>query len=387
MQKDVDILFIIPPYHKRNGSGSIFPLGIGAIMACLEQNNLSYDYINCTTIIDTLVPSELQRLDKELRNSLRHYNPILVGIGPCVSPGIKGIEIVARCCLDMFGSERVFAGGPLTMLPSQEWLFYKWLGLSYLIKGDGEEAVCEALEAVKSGQSLKKCGVVSFPEHSKINIIHDLDKLPFPKRPEIENYCFSERRRSFQDKAKTAHIVSSRGCPYHCSYCVSGNLKIPFRKRSAESIVEEMNMLSTQYNVTDIVFYDDCFFTGVKTIHDEIDEFCTALERTELHLTWQFEIRPDILIEIKDDELLRICSLGCRQMNIGIEKTHENGASLFGKPYNYETHVCSMTSAARSSSLAIGCWLLAVSSSMNSSRIRSASTTEQIQSNVGIADC
>lgn len=40
-----------------------------------------------------------------------------------------------------------------------------------------------------------------------------------------------------------------------------------------------MKMLADVYGVTDIVFYDDCFFTSVKTVHKEIQSFCDALQQ------------------------------------------------------------------------------------------------------------
>lgn len=333
--RDIDILFIIPPFHRRNGSGLLFPLGIGAIMSCLDKQNLTYDYIDCTQIIDTLFPEDLTNLETILNNTMQKYNPLLVGIGPCVTPGIKGLEIVAKCCLKHFDRERVFAGGPFTSLMSQDWFFYEHLNLAYLIKGDGEDAVCEAVKTLKSGKPLTQCEYVSTPTYSKLNIIHDLDSYPFPKRVGIKKNFFSERRKSIDKKTKTAHIVASRGCPYRCSYCVSGNLNIPFRKRSAESIVEEMKMLSIEYGINDIVFYDDCFFTAKNTIHLEINKFCTALENAHINLSWQIEIRPDLLLELSDNELIRLSEHGCRQMNIGVEKTYNDGAAIFNKPYDF----------------------------------------------------
>lgn len=335
-KKEIDILFVIPPYHKRNGSGSLFPLGISAIMACLEEKQYSFDYINCTDIIDTLYPEALQQLEVQLREILKNYNPILVGIGPCVTPGVKGLEIVAKCCLETFGNERVFAGGPFTMLQSQDWFFYEHLGLLYTIKGDGEDAICKAIVTMKEGKELKQCCAVSIPGTSRINILDSLDKMPFPKRVEMEKNRFSDRRRSVSTMVKTAHIVASRGCPYHCDYCVSGNIRLPFRKRSPENIAKEMKILSDQFGISDIVFYDDCFFTSVKKLHSEVESFCAALVKYDLHMTWQIEIRPDILIKLNDNELRKLSRYGCRQMNIGVEKTYDDGASVFGKQYDYK---------------------------------------------------
>ena len=330
-----DLLFVIPPYHRRTGSGVLFPLGIGAIMACLEDRGFTFDYIDCTQFVETLNPKDLVELEQRLTLELRNYNPVLIGIGPCVTPGIKALEIVAKCCLKAYGVERVFAGGPFTSLQSQDWVFYEHLGIKYLIKGEGELAVCKAIETVKLGKLLTDCQEVSIQGRSKINIINDVNAMPFPKRVQLDRDEFSSRRR-LKENGKTAHIVASRGCPYRCDYCVSGNSSILFRRRSWENIVSEMKMLSEKYGVTDVVFYDDCFFTSKNLVHKEIEEFCCVLDAEQVNMTWQIEIRPDILIEVSDDELKRLSDHGCRQMNIGVEKTYADGASKFGKRFDYD---------------------------------------------------
>lgn len=334
-KKKIDILFVLPPYHRRNGSGAMFPLGIGSIMAFLEKENTSYDFIDCTEIIETLDEENLLLLNRALKKELQRFDPCLVGIGPCVTPGVKGLVVVAQCCINAFGKQIVFAGGPFTLLQSQEWFFFEKLGLKYIIKGDGENAVCAAIKTLKSGKALCDCDCVSTPKYSKVNIIKNLDELPFPKRIRMEKYVFSDRRKLAED-GRSAHIVASRGCPYQCDYCVSGNLRIPFRKRSVTSIVAEMEELSVKFGVTDFIFYDDCFFTSAKTAHDEIKEFCAAIKNKKLHVTWQIEIRPDIIMCIADEEFRLLSECGCRQMNVGVEKTYPDGASLFGKKYDFE---------------------------------------------------
>ena len=334
-KKKTDILFIIPPYHKRHGSGSLFPLGISSIIACLEQKDYTYEYIDCTRIVSSLNDEDLRLLDEKLKQELLRFDPRLVGIGPCVTPGAKGLITIANCCISAFGKDIIFAGGPFASLPTQEWFFYEYLGLMYLIKGDGEEAICNAIGIVRDGGSLFNCSNVSTAGAPIMNINEkSLDELPFSKRIQIEKNTFSDRRR-LNTCGKTAHIVASRGCPYSCSYCVSGNIKMPFRKRSAMSIVAEMEYLSENYGIKDIVFYDDCFFTSPLTVHREICDFCNLLKEKKLNMTWQIEIRPDIIIQLTDDELVLLSESGCRQMNIGVEKTYDNGASMFGKRFNY----------------------------------------------------
>ncbi len=312
----------------------MFPLGISSIIACLEKQQLTYEIVDCTQVIESLGEKELEQLRRYLDRVLRLYEPLVVGIGPCVTPGAKGLVVIAHCCLSEFGNERVFAGGPFASLPTQEWFFYEHLGLEYLIMGDGEEAVCDAVMTVKSGESLSSCKYVSRQMHPQINIVQDLDALPFPKRICMDKYIFSDRRKP-ENGGKTAHVVASRGCPYHCHYCVSGNMKTPFRRRSSRNIVLELQRLSEEFGVTDIVFYDDCFFATYKTVNQEISEFCEELQNSGIHITWQIEMRPDVLMGVTDDSFKLLSGHGCRQMNIGVEKTYHDGASMFGKRFDY----------------------------------------------------
>ena len=77
--KKTDLLFVIPPYHRRKGSGVLFPLGIEAIMACLEERGITFEYVDCTQIVQTLYSNDLIELEKRLTAELDRYDPILTG--------------------------------------------------------------------------------------------------------------------------------------------------------------------------------------------------------------------------------------------------------------------------------------------------------------------
>ena len=52
-KKKVDLLLINPPFHRRNGSGSIFPLGLGYIIAAAKKEGYTCDVINGYSMIDS----------------------------------------------------------------------------------------------------------------------------------------------------------------------------------------------------------------------------------------------------------------------------------------------------------------------------------------------
>lgn len=330
----IDLLLINPPYHQRHGSSLMFPMGLGYIISAIKTKGFSYAVIDCTQIVYSLYEEDLDILSKELRKRLSQYEPMLIGIGPCMTSGVKAQKVIADVCRSMFDSEYIFAGGPLAGIPDQEGVFFDYLGLQYVIKGYGETAVVRALQTVKSGQSLSKCAEVSRPGHLFYNHTPPIDTLAFPTRLYVEQTVISERRKN--SSRITLPMITSRGCPYHCNYCISGSMSKQerFQKRSVKSIVDEMEFIQKTYNVNDIIFYDDCFFFGVSSINQEIKDFWDELFRRDIHMSWQMEVRVDWLTQIDSSGVHMLEECGCRQINVGIEKTNPLGQKYLGKAFS-----------------------------------------------------
>lgn len=192
--KKVDLLLINPPFHRRNGSGSFFPLGLGYILSTVELNGFSTEVIDCTQIISTYKSKDLNLLKKYLQNKLLEYEPNLIGIGPCITTQVKALKIIADSCMNRYGKEKVFAGGPLASIEGQEWFFFDFLNIDYIIKGDGEKAVVEMIRTVQKGKSLSECRYVTKKDYIYFNEIDNIDRLPFPKRMFVAESIVSERR-------------------------------------------------------------------------------------------------------------------------------------------------------------------------------------------------
>lgn len=329
---NVDILFIIPPFHTRNGGGSFFPLGIGYIIAEIETAGYTWKVINLTEIVHTLHKEDLERIANTLKTELQQYTPSLIGIGPCITTQVRALKEIAATCREVLPRMPLFAGGPLASIADQEWLFYEELGIDYIIKGDGELAVVDAIRTVKKGLSLADSSFVSRKGYSHVNYIEDIDSILFPYREFGHSDHFSIRRAS--ESKNQAAMITSRGCPYACKYCVSGNLKhnnFKYRKRSADNILDEMQMLYEKYETSDIVFYDDCFFHNPKTVNTDVETFCSKKIDRMIEATWQIEMRPDVFVALSDESIELLKESGCRQISLGIEKASSRGMAFLGK--------------------------------------------------------
>ena len=119
-------------------------------------------------------------------------------------------------------------------------------------------------------------------------------------------------------------MVTSRGCPYKCTFCskaVSGNF---YRAYSPIMIAYQIKRLIDNYGVRDITFYDD-EFTLRKT---KVMELCGHIERLNLDITWTCESRVDRV----DDELLAaMYRAGCRQIFYGIESGNQGILDILQK--------------------------------------------------------
>ncbi|MCK5009854.1 MAG: radical SAM protein, partial [Deltaproteobacteria bacterium] len=102
----------------------------------------------------------------------------------------------------------------------------------YYICGEGEESV------------LKKIGEITNRTASFMPNLKELDTLPYPAFDLMSHH-------------DSLCILTSRGCPYRCTYCASPNLNNGFRQRGVSNILDEILYWTGSYPVKEFVFYDD----------------------------------------------------------------------------------------------------------------------------------
>jgi radical SAM superfamily enzyme YgiQ (UPF0313 family) len=112
------------------------------------------------------------------------------------------------------------------------------------------------------------------------------------------------------------NVISSRGCPYRCSYC-QPTLDLLFgpklRRRSPENVVEEIAHLKDAFSIGGIFFNDDTFTVDKRWIM----EFCDLMKKKNIDIFWGCNSR----INTADDEdlLEAMYKVGLRNIHFGIE--------------------------------------------------------------------
>jgi radical SAM superfamily enzyme YgiQ (UPF0313 family) len=139
-----------------------------------------------------------------------------------------------------------------------------------------------------------------------------LKNLPVPRRDLIKNRPFSK-----------GAVISSRGCPYSCSYC---NLKQiycePFRTRPVQEVIAEIKAIRSKY----FVFWDDNFFGDVKYTKELLEEL------KKLNKRWAAQVTLD---RCRDHTLLKLAkAAGCIYLFVGIESFSQDSLGSVNKGIN-----------------------------------------------------
>jgi radical SAM superfamily enzyme YgiQ (UPF0313 family) len=178
----------------------------------------------------------------------------------------------------------------------------------------------------KSGSdadSLKKIDGLSFRSDGKIihnpdrPFITDLDQFPlvsevYKKFLKVENYFYSITQ------YPEITIVTGRGCPHHCTYCVYPQVMYghQYRHRSPENVVAEFVYIKEHFPQVKEVFIEDDTFTVNRAYCRKV---CDLLIKENVNLPWTANSRADI-----DYDTLRIMKeAGCRLLCIGVESGNQ----------------------------------------------------------------
>ena len=305
---------IFPPYKEYSDTvslpenkehlGSIPPLSLTYVAALLEETG-------CTVkLIDA---SALSLTKEDVVHELKDFHPDFLGF--------TSSTIDFHCTLSWINYVKekvnvpIIIGGIHLSVYPRETMTHE--NIDYAVIGEAEETLPELLECLFQGKAFSTIKGIAYRKDGDIIItpprepIKDLDIYPFPARHLLPN----DRYYSFISKEKRfTAMLTSRGCPFHCTFC--DNQTIPYRTRSAHSVVDEMEECHTKYGIDEIDIFDALFSVDAT----RVTEICKEIKRRDLKLKWSFRTRVDLITEKTLDDLKHA---GCIRIYYGIESGDE----------------------------------------------------------------
>ena len=229
----------------------------------------------------------------------------------------------------------VFGGAHSSAEPDS---VFKNKNVDLIVYGEGEETFNELVSKYEKGEKLEGIeGTIERGRKSPVKnkprpFIQDLDSLPFPARHllPMERYINHPDSVLWAMRQRSTDIITSRGCPQHCSFCsiftVWGRV---WRSRSPKNVVDEIEHIVKTYNVRQFRVQDDNLAVSGQRIKD----ICKEIIRRKLDIKWY---TPNgVAIWTLNEEILSLMKKSGYYLAIfGIESGNEETLKYIDKPIN-----------------------------------------------------
>ena len=214
------------------------------------------------------------------------FVPDVIGISILFSTAHKTAGAIAKTCAERWPDAAVIAGGMHATNAVNELLEFP--GITYVCRGEAESIITDVVKKVAANDDVEQiAGIFGRTKAQKPELvssevapfINDLDEIPYPAWHLIPVAEYTQARGRSKnlgqiDQSYMGTIVTTRGCPFRCTFCASWTVHgRKMRFRSIPNVLEELRILYEDYGVNFVVPEDD-LFTVKKS---RIIELCDAI--------------------------------------------------------------------------------------------------------------
>ncbi len=268
-----------------------------------------------------LLGTILRDLGYDVRVYIEDISPI--DMGEVMSADVVGISTITSTAPPSYAlAEKVRAAGIPVVLGGTHTSFMTEEGLQhadYVIRGEGEGAVVELLEALEGKRALDSVENLSYRRDGRVihnperPMIRDLDVNPIPDFQLVQGWT----------PGGIVSIATSRGCPYSCTFCsVPGMYGHAFRTHTVGHVIEELK----RHRDASYVFFADDIFTANKR---RTKELLSRMIADGVTPEWGAQVRTET---VDDPELLRLMQDSrCFNVYVGFESINPRTLRLFQK--------------------------------------------------------
>ena len=293
-----------PPYPEDVPQAVFIPLGISYLTAVLEQNGYEVDVIDC----QVSRPSQ-----KELEDKFKSLNPDIVGVTAATVTYFPALQILKAAkaavpnCVTMIGGPHVTVLDKRTFTESSD--------VDIVVRGEGEQTMLELARLVSDGnlKSLSEVAGITFKRNGKVfpapnrSFLEDIDVLPYPAHKHFDVSRYRINGKLYMP------IITSRGCPFNCAFCLASKMcGRGFRARNPSKVVDELEWLRDTFGAGAFAFYDDTFtFDLGRAI-----AICDEMKARKFDLPWDCRTRVD---KVSKELLTKLRSTNCQLIHFGVE--------------------------------------------------------------------
>lgn len=323
------IHLIAPPhlYDKAKSSGGINPpMGLMYLSSFLKKNGHNVTLLDCALE----APGKINNAGKFLYRGLEFdeiisridKNTDLIGISNLFSCAFPLVSELCAAIKNKFDIPIVLGGANATALSS---FVLRDKNIDFVVLGEGEFVILNLCKYFQGEKKLQEIDGLAYKKENGIVInekkeyISNLDELPFPDREftDIKKYYDIEEAHGATRFLWTP-IITSRGCPFVCTFCTSSLWANKWRARSAKNVVDEIEYCVKKLGIKEFLFEDENFTLD----KNRVLEICDEIIERNLDIAWQTPngIRASVTNE---STLLKMKKSGCYSIVLAPESGSE----------------------------------------------------------------
>jgi radical SAM superfamily enzyme YgiQ (UPF0313 family) len=304
-------VLLLRPAAEKKSMARVLPLGLLAIGSVLKRAG------HQVKILDLRISNSP---DEELSSVMKSFNPQVVGIGVMTIECKYGFIDAAKVKELNPGVTIIFGGPHCSHEPR---FILNDPNVDLMVSGEGDLTITELIDALEQGRDIENIAGIAYKKNGSYirtadrPVIRDLDK--FDQEYDLINL---ERYFNFQSSMdffpvfrnkRFLPLVTSRGCPFKCTYCHDIFDK-SIQYRSPKAVVDEIEYLINKYGVREFHIVDDVFNVNMKRAKIVLDAIIQ--KNLNIHISFPNGLRADFF----DDELIdKMQRAGVYRMALGIE--------------------------------------------------------------------
>jgi radical SAM superfamily enzyme YgiQ (UPF0313 family) len=359
MNKDKKILIVNPPFLPRYSRASrspavaksntlYYPIWLAYAVGVLEKEGFEVKLIDA--------PAMEWGRDK-LYQFAKSFKPDLTVVDTTTASIYSDTEIADN--LGKLTRGFVFlVGTHASALPKQTLQETKYV--NGIALGEYDYTLRDLALALRENRNWQETAGIVFKESGKIKFseprekIDNLDAIPFVSKvykKHLSNYI--NKYFYGANRHPVITIVSGRGCPYRCSYCVYPQVMFghKYRVRSVKNLVDELEYIKHNFPRVKEVFLEDDTLTVNK---QRVLQVCREIKKRRLEVVWSTNSRAQV-----DFETLRAMKkAGCRLLCVGFESASQQILNNINKKLRIEEIYQFVKNAKKAGILIHGCFLV-----------------------------
>jgi hopanoid C-3 methylase len=272
------------------------------------------------------------RIDANLDRALSQFRPSFVGITAYTCDYNNALSILQEVKKFDRNIQTGVGGHHATVLPAD----FALPSVDVIFLGPADDSFKEYIGLMDAGRSVEgvnnialvRDGAPHFTERALVN--KNLDLLPFPdRRPTLQ---YRSRYRDLMNN-KTGLVMTSRGCPFRCSFCACWKIMDgKYLARSPESVVDEIAAMPEEVEL--VCFADDNTLHSIRRAWRLVE----LVRERRIRKKFMMYARADTIVN-NPDLMEALKDIGLNYLLVGIESFKDNELSDLNKKVTSQTNV------------------------------------------------